>query len=401
MPVVAAPPPIAAAQAPAPPVVLAYSYAPGGIVGDRSGHRFPTRVDGVLAVPPTPGPHPVAFIFHGSYPSCIWPARERTLSRTLSVVRWPSRCWDRRHAGPQGTYGPYAVRWEASFAGMARALADRGVAAVAIDVATKENTEWGEADRTVTQRRLFDLHLRVLRSLNAGNGRGIALPAGVRGSLDLTRIAAVGHSSGGGFVLSQLEATRTRQRILPGLRAVVGVQPAAGYLTRGAFSNPVPALIIGSRCDEQIPWRDTNQVAARTVTRNGSTPTVFVGLGNTLHLSTVGGGNPRVGPTDPVETPECTTALAAPAAVRAQESALVADFVSQALSGARSFALRAGPSVPVEVRRATPGLVVTTEPTLAEGMPAEVPANRVRFRASPFRWLPPAPRRLSGGAAGT
>ena len=52
----------------APPTLRAYTFPAGMVDGTTYGTKHFSRIEGVIAIPSTPGPHPVAVIVHGSYP---------------------------------------------------------------------------------------------------------------------------------------------------------------------------------------------------------------------------------------------------------------------------------------------------------------------------------------------
>lgn len=134
-----------------------------------------SRVGGVLALPQGNGPFPVAVVIHGSYPNCLDAPKDPVINASVqNISPWPRWCGalDRIH-NDASSKGPDYVKWDLAFAGFSRALAERGIAALAIDVALKDSFAFGEQSQSVVTRSLYDLHLSLLQDFNAGKLRGL------------------------------------------------------------------------------------------------------------------------------------------------------------------------------------------------------------------------------------
>lgn len=232
------------------PVLRAYEFPGGMIAGDEQGQLTYTRLNALVALPSTPGPHPVAIVVHGSYPSCIEAKRDRLLTSQVQTTLWVAGCGAKREVNDHGvTSGPDYVRTPSSLAYLAKALAERGIVAVVPDVNSKERVDWGlEPDPFVLHTNLVKKHLEVLERLNGGDGMGLSWGKDLQGKLDLTSLSLIGHSSGGRYVIEAALASE-----FPNLKAAVALEPAIN-MVRARSSSTVPTMVIAGQCDEQIPW---------------------------------------------------------------------------------------------------------------------------------------------------
>ena len=203
-------------------MVRGYEFPGGMIAGLVGGGQTYSRVEGVLAVATGGGRHPVVVLIHGSYPSCLDPARDRLLPG-VATVPWPQGCGTEKLDQGQGiTQGPDYVRTPASLAYLATELTRRGYAVVIPDVNSKERPDWGgEPDLRALQTSLAKLHLDQLRRLDGGDALGLSWGKDVAGRLDTGTVAVVGHSSGAGWAIQAAFG-----RDLPGTKAAVALEPA-------------------------------------------------------------------------------------------------------------------------------------------------------------------------------
>lgn len=87
------------------------------------GIKLYTRVEALVALPQTPGRHPVAVVIHGSHPSCIDATRDQLITSEALTTPWPEGCGSKRSINDQAiTQGPDYLRTPASMAYLARAL---------------------------------------------------------------------------------------------------------------------------------------------------------------------------------------------------------------------------------------------------------------------------------------
>lgn len=368
-------------------VVRGYSFVPGGIeTNSWSRNRQASRMDGVLAVPGTPGPHPVVFILPGSYATCIDDATDTWAPESRSTIPWPDGCAPTEEGAPNDegfTQGADYIRWPASFAGMARALAEKGVIAVAIDNAVKDSLNGGEPDAQVVNTTLIAEHRKLLEDFNRGNTHGLDL-GDTKGRFDLDNVGIVGHSSAGGFALQQLDNTR-----IAGLRAVVALQPAVNSPLAKRAANPLPTMLIGSRCDEQVQWNEHLELRKDLQARGGTEPLIFASTEQTGHLSQVGGGNPDIGLVHHQLSADCARdRLAEPGAVRSQSDALVSDFFAAAFSGTRGYSFRVG-ELQTSAESGGPAATVDTHRST---LPEDLPADQVTFQTIDERPLGEMPK---------
>ncbi len=370
------------------PTLTAYSFKPGMISGGYP--DLYTRLDAVVALPAGTGPHPVAVIVHGSYPGCIDRGKDALFTQDINTLAWPEACVGAPMSTSEGlTTGHDYVRATASFGYLAKELARRGIVAVAVDVNAKETRWGGEPNPQILQRNIVAAHLKILADINAGRGHGLPWAAAARGRLDLDRVALIGHSSGGEFVLTESMVNK-----MPGLRAVVALEPSWNSPISGATASPVPTLVVAGACDEQVgpiePLAFARKLAALSPTRTVVTAT----LPHTTHIGLLsGGGSHRVGPVMPVSGPACAEgALWQPAQSRSQAAALTADFLAGAFGLTPGYALRTLAASGVTVNSLSPAVPVTTRDVAT--LPTDVTAASIAYAVVPEQILPPKPASL-------
>lgn len=371
----------------------AYEFPGGMIEGFLGGGKTYTRVEGLLAVPEGAGRHPVVVLVHGSYASCIDPARDKLLPG-VATVPWPQGCGTAR--GDQGdglTRGPDYVRTPASFAYLAKELAGRGFAVVVPDVNSKERIDWGgEPDARKLQTNLATLHLDLLRRLDTGDSLGLSWGKELTGRLDTGRVGLVRHSSGAGWALAAGLGGE-----IPGTKAVAAIEPSVRDLT--PTGTPPPMLSLLGQCDEQIPLEENRKEMGAIATAAPKTSFLAVILEHATHIGMLtGGGSHEIGLVQPDSSPACAKgALLAPQVQRAAAALLVGDFMQQAFAGSSSFQLHevTGSTATVEVAS---NATATMQPG-ATAPPAVDPAG-VTYTRSTTTILPPKPADLTLSQAG-
>lgn len=350
--------------------VFGYEFPFGALPTKLVKEGLPARVGATVAVPSTPGPHPVVFILHGSYANCIWLEKDKLFTKPLNTLQAPEVCPAKNSSNEQMTGGPTYVRWDAAFGLMAQQIAARGMVAVAIDVAAVDDLSYGEPTPLEDNAKLVEIHRKLLADFNEGRNHGLDLPAAMKGSMDLDKVAMVGHSSRGGFLGEYLQDSKTK------LAATVLLQPAFNSPVDQPFPHPAPMLVLAGQCDEQANPETVKQEAAAVAKLNTGAPTILGEMAATTHIAMVGGGNHKLGSVTPVESAACADKSIAPAAdSRGAAATTVASFLAQAFDGAKTFTL------PTSEKLATTYQAVTGDPvkTTTEQLPADLPAASITY----------------------
>ncbi len=357
------------------PALHGYRFPAGMVDGRAGGGQLFSPIEGVLAVPSTPGPHPVVVIVHGSYPGCI-DAPKDTLLPAVSTTPWPEVCGTDRRANEDGlTTGPDYVHATASMAYIARELAARGVATVAIDVHTKEESWGGEADPVAVQNALVTLHLSLLTRMNAGETFGLPWAADLKGQLDLTRLGLVGHSSGAGYAVH----ANTRGTF-PSLKAVVALQPAINTPLTWKQANLAPTLVLSGQCDEQVGGDGSLSVGKELAAKQPNAVVLTASVARASHIGLVaGGGSDTIGLVQPMTTGACASKIA-PAVAQSAVAQVTADFLQTAMAGGTAYRIGVGSAAPVTLAALTPSATVTPAPVTT--LPVTVDPKSIRFDSS-------------------
>jgi dienelactone hydrolase len=304
---------------------------------------LPVRLWGALGVPVGPGPHPVVLVLHGRHGTGC-PAGE------LDGETWP--CFRREQRHDLGMR--FAVK----------ALARRGIVALAPDLNGAYTGGWGEPDDRNRWPRIVNRTLAaVAAEATVGSGR---FPLSLEGKVDLGRLGLLGHS------LSGFHAVRSARR-----RAANGtpVEIAAGRgpvralfllapVPSGLRLPDVPAATVVGSCDG-----DTDAEGRRYFDRarraTGRTRPVFLVRLERANHNFFNRNLARQGADDaPTGRPACRPpARPSAAEQRRWLGRAAADFFASMLRGARRPGwLRVGAprprtlyGLPVRVRRGAPG----------------------------------------------
>ncbi|WP_330479395.1 alpha/beta hydrolase [Streptomyces platensis] len=307
--------------------LTSYRLAPGLLKNTSakdSGN--PSQVHGVLGMPKGKGPHPVVLVVHGTHPNCV-PTGAKGIADRPVKTRWPLVCLDPDDPRPQPGLGQDYLRQDAGLSYLVEELARKGFVAVAVDAVAAEQWWVGEPNPDKGYTQLIDAHLKLLSDLNKGIGHGLKIP-GAKGRIDTSRVGLVGHSRGGGYVLSQKAAQRA------GLFGAVALEPAA---PAEPATHRVPVLNIRGACDEDTgpdAGRDTVKDLARSGRTAVAADVVLPGTGHAML-------NTNLFPAH-ADGPGCSAGkAAAPASARAQTAQLTASFLQQALHKAPAYRLPA------------------------------------------------------------
>ncbi|MEI2714574.1 MAG: hypothetical protein V9G04_15080 [Nocardioides sp.] len=375
----------------APIVTRGYSFPAGmidgGLVPDGpfKGKLF-SRIEGTITMPPGDGPHPVAMLVHGSYPVCISAKDNKVIGTGANTVAWPEACADMAQPGNPLSSGHDYVRSSASFGYIAQELARRGIATVALDVNVKETWWSGEPDARAAQKALLQIHRSLVEDFNAGKDHGIDWAGDLKGRFDLDKLALVGHSSGGGYVLAEMLGKEP----IEGLDAVVAIQPAdnSGLPKDSA---PVPTLTIAGECDEQVGATGPGELAQQVAKGKAGNPVVELMLGHTTHIGVVGAGDgdPSLGMVYSVDSPNCKPAkLAAPGAMQAVTADATATFLADIFAGRTKFEFNPAPGVPVTTKALQGAEVSVSKTSLT---PVVNDPQAIKFTESEDEIVPPLP----------
>ncbi|MBH1934669.1 alpha/beta hydrolase [Streptomyces sp. AV19] len=356
-----------------------YALSPGllKITGGRTAGN-PTQVHGVLGMPKGKGPHPVAVVMHGAHHNCVTAKKGDGITQNPVKTAWPLVC--AKPGKKEKGVGPDYLRQDAGLSHVVEALTRKGFVAVSIDVVSPEIWWGGETDPVKGYTDLVDAHLRLLSDLNKGVSHGLKIPD-VKGRIDTSRVGLVGHSRGGGYVLSQKAAQRK------GLFGAVAIEPAE-YAEKA--THKVPVLNIRGGCDEDT-GPDAGLTTVKGLAKSGRTKVaadvLLPGAGHTMM-------NTNLAPArKDGSVGECKRAkVAKPAAARDQVAQLTAAFLEQALHKAGSYRLPAVKGLAPKggnLRKGGPAV------TFREARPETyADPHRIRETVSKERLLPAIPKTL-------
>ncbi|MEV6393444.1 alpha/beta hydrolase [Streptomyces sp. NPDC051907] len=320
--------PTAEAKSGARASLTGYSLSPGllKIMSDPK-RGNPTQVHGVLGMPEGDGPHPVVLVLHGTHPNCVTVGKEDLVARDPVRTRRPLVCADPKNPKEVPGVGPDYLRQDAGLSHIVEALTRKGFVAVSIDVVSPEVWWGGEPDTEKGYTALIDAHLRLLSDLDKGIGHGLKIKD-LKGRIDTSRVGLVGHSRGGGYVLTPKAAKRA------GLFGAVAIQPEP---MAEKASHTVPVLNIRGACDEDTGPQaglTTMQALATSRSTKVAADVLLAGTGHRML-------NTNLSPA-PAKDGGCTASeLASPAAAQAQVAQLTASFLAQALHQAPAYRLPA------------------------------------------------------------
>lgn len=230
------------------PLVRSYDLGMSSLA--QSGEEFdtmPLALTGAIALPPGNSPLPWVVVLHGRHAGCHF--------QPEATSQWPCELEPRLDLG---------------FAYLAQALAEAGYGVLIPNLNAAFSETYGATADTrsefADQRsgQIIDAHLTRLAQAHRGDDSSFGIS--LAGRVDLTRLAMVGHSMGGGAAaLSAIQRLRSdsaaalQSRIVSGLgpiAALVLVSPTRSYpipQRPDAYQLPdVPTAVIAGGCDRDI-----------------------------------------------------------------------------------------------------------------------------------------------------
>jgi dienelactone hydrolase len=318
------------APAPAAPSQVR-DYDLGRVVLPTPGPKgpMPVRLRGAIGVPVAPGRYPVVLLMHGrNDPGCpLGP---------LDSDTWP--CFAREN------------RYDLGLRHAVRALAERGIVAVAPSLGAAFTGGWGEPNDADRWPRILNRTLsQVAREAAAGGDRfGVPL----QGRVNLRRIGLLGHSLSGHHVVRA--ARRRAENDAPAevargrgpIRSLFLLTPVA----QGAVLPDLPAAIVLASCDGDTGPMGRAHLRQARRQENRTRPVVLARLAGANH-NFFNRTLARLGADDAPSRPACRRPRRLSAS--AQQTWLdraAADFFAATLRGARRPAwLRPGARAPSRV----------------------------------------------------
>jgi hypothetical protein len=224
----------------------------------------------VIGVPDGPGPHPLVVVAHGRHgDNCP------RVPGTTPQFEWP--CYDREQRND------YGLRH------IVRALAVRGVAAIAPDLNGAFTFGWGPADDEGRWPRIINRTLLELATDVGGGGSRFGVHLG--GRIDLRRIGLLGHSRSGRHIVrfarsradntSDAEVT-TGQGPIDALLPLAPVYQGAGLSGKAPLPD-LPTAIVLSRCDGDVPRQGRRYFTQAEKDEDRSEPVFLVRLEHANH----------------------------------------------------------------------------------------------------------------------
>ncbi len=224
------------------PSVVEYNLGDATILQERfpADSRFrnmPVRLNGIVAAPPGPGPHPVVLILHGTHHGC-------PVDPNTSVDTWP--------CAPDVEQPNYR-----GFDYLVQQLAAQGYVALAPNINAENTFGFGEPMPAERLKQIVDLHLKSLAEASAGGSNKFGVD--LKGRADMGRLAFIGHSRGGEFasMVAQNGLDSPDALARRGYGPVAGllhVAPAVLFTLPGAST--VPQGIILPACDGDVITQD-------------------------------------------------------------------------------------------------------------------------------------------------
>ncbi|MEU6709599.1 alpha/beta hydrolase family protein [Streptomyces wuyuanensis] len=208
------------------------AYAPPGLDGKstelKAAVTYPRRLD--------EGKHPLVMMLHGWGDTCA------IGDEPVRAQGWPCG----KGAKPVDNYRGYSY--------LADALAEKGYIVVSVAANGIQAQEQPQGQGHLARSALLDKHLEMWKQLSSGKGPLKDLKQ-FTDHVDLNRVGTLGHSRGGGGVLSQVLDSH---KPLPGvtIRGTLALAPAmTGIDTDKERITRVPVSVVAGTCDAM--WDDS------------------------------------------------------------------------------------------------------------------------------------------------
>lgn len=182
------------------PLVTPYDLGMAAIVDPALDNlEIAVPLQGAVALPPGDDAAPLVVILHGRHAMC-----------GVNIEVYPCEPGEEIH---------YAL----GFRYLMQALAEQGYAVLALNLNPTLTTAYGDGDADARTAQLLDLHMQALGDAANGQQSGFEIP--LQGRIDFSRIALIGHSSGGGAALT---ITRAQTYSVDGLLLIAAAYNALG-----------------------------------------------------------------------------------------------------------------------------------------------------------------------------
>lgn len=179
--------------------------------------QMPLPLTGTLALPRGAGPFPVVVVLHGRHAGCHF-------ADAPTPSQWPC---------PTGT----ETRFDQGFAYLAQALAQAGYLVLIPNLNGAYANAYGVNSQNrndlTDERSLQTIEAHLSRLANAHQGQVEGFPQALKGQVDLTQLALIGHSLGGGAAV-----LAARQ---PSLSAAFPAAPGQGPVSALLLLSPTPS----------------------------------------------------------------------------------------------------------------------------------------------------------------
>jgi dienelactone hydrolase len=296
------------------------------------------RIEGLIAVPDTGRPAPVAVILHGRHAIC------RAVGDPEIGPPWPCPDAD-------------TIRNYQGFGTLVEALARAGYVAIAPNINAQFTFSFAEARGLDRLRQVVDRHLASLQNDAA------AFPAPLP-PVDLERIVLIGHSQGGNFA-AQLARDASELGTLPAPPDIAALVLVAPILTSDPSLPDVPLAVLLPACDGDVATLEGQGYLERARAQPRAHETLTVYLEGANH----NGFNATLTPDRiPPGRPDCEPLLHG-SAQRAFLGAFATTFADAVFAGTAAEAARA--TLGLRASEPTPALMFGHEVLVSTLAPSD------------------------------